>query len=45
MQKPLLAAIGLAGLICLPLPANAATDAECQKSFEAADTNNDGVHT
>ena len=45
MQKPLLAAIGLAGLMCLPLPAYAATDAECQKSFEAADTNNDGVLT
>ncbi len=45
MQKPVLAAIGLAGLMCLPLPAYAATDAECQKSFEAADTNNDGVLT
>jgi len=45
MQKPVLAAIGLAGLMFLPLPAYAATDAECQKSFEAADTNNDGVLT
>jgi hypothetical protein len=45
MQKPLLAAIGLIALISLPVPANAATEAECLKSFEAADTNNDGVLT
>jgi hypothetical protein len=45
MQKPLLAAIGLIALISLPVPANAATEAECLKSFEAADTNSDGVLT
>jgi hypothetical protein len=45
MQKPVLVALGLVGLMSLPLPALAASDAECQKSFEAADTNNDGVLT
>ena len=45
MQKPVFAALGLVGLMSLPLPAIAASDAECQKSFEAADTNNDGVLT
>ena len=45
MQKRLLAAIGLIALMSLPVPANAATEAECLKSFEAADANNDGVLT
>jgi hypothetical protein len=45
MQKTVLAALGLVGIMSLPLPAFAASDAECQKSFESADTNNDGVLT
>jgi hypothetical protein len=45
MSKPLIAAVSLLGLITLPLPATAATEAECEKSFEAADTNRDGVIT
>lgn len=45
MYKPLIAALGLAGLMSVPLPAFAASEADCQKSFEAADTNSDGVLT
>lgn len=45
MQKPVLTALCLAGLVSLPLPALAASDAECQKTFEAADSNRDGVLT
>jgi hypothetical protein len=45
MRKAVFTALGLFGFMSLPLPAFAASDAECQKSFEAADTNNDGVLT
>jgi hypothetical protein len=45
MQKRVLLALGLVGFMSLPLPAFAASDAECEKSFQAADTNNDGVLT
>ncbi len=45
MQRPLPMALLLAGLMSLPLPAFAASDAECQKTFEAADSNRDGVLT
>ena len=45
MYKPVLAAVGLLGLMGLPLPAIAATDADCQRSFETADTDNDGILT
>jgi len=43
MSKPLVAAVSLLGLMSLPLPAIAASDADCEKSFETADTNRDGV--
>jgi hypothetical protein len=45
MQKPVLTVLSLIGLFALPIPAFAATDAECQKTFEAADSNRDGVLT
>jgi len=45
MSKPLIAAVGLLGLMGLSLPAIAASDADCEKSFQAADTNSDGVLT
>jgi hypothetical protein len=45
MSKPLVAAVSLLGLMSLPLPASAASDADCEKSFETADTNRDGVLT
>ena len=45
MSKTLIAAVSLFGLMSLPLPAFAASDAECEKSFDAADTNRDGVLT
>ncbi len=45
MPKPVLTALCLVGLMGLPLPAFAASDAECQKTFEAADSNRDGVLT
>ena len=45
MSKPVIAAVGLLGLMSLSLPAIAASDADCDKSFQAADTNSDGVLT
>ena len=45
MSKPMIAAVGLLGLMGLSLPAIAASDADCEKSFQAADTNSDGVLT
>ena len=45
MSKPLIATVSLFGLMCLPLPAIAATEAECEKSFATADTNRDGALT
>lgn len=46
MSKPLLVALTLLGVVGLPaVTAFAATDAECEKSFEAADTNRDGALT
>jgi hypothetical protein len=45
MSKPLIAAVSLLGVVSLPLPAIAASDAECEQSFQAADANRDGVLT
>ncbi len=45
MHKPVLVTLGLVGIMSLPVPVLAASDAECEKSFRAADTNNDGVLT
>jgi hypothetical protein len=45
MQKSLLVALGLVGLLSFPMSSFAATDAECQKTFEGADSNRDGVLT
>jgi len=45
MNKPLIAAVSFFGLMSLPLPAIAASDADCEKSFQAADTNRDGALT
>lgn len=45
MHRPLFAALALVGLMSLSHAAFAASEADCQKSFEAADTNSDGVVT
>ena len=45
MSKPFLTAFSLLGLVSLPCTAFAASDAECEKTFQAADANSDGALT
>jgi hypothetical protein len=45
MRNSVFVAAALLGSIYLPLPTLAASDADCQQSFEAADTDRDGVLT
>lgn len=45
MRKALIGALGLAGLVGLSLPATAASEADCERSFQSADSNRDGVLT